>query len=95
MTKDNFIMPDYYNTSKPKIEEEFSGKENVFVATKSLKWVNLRGIAVLLADIMRQKIIQVVTRWGINVAIIKWIVIINFIFWYAVLIENTQIYSRL
>ena len=22
MTKDNFEMPDYYNTSKPKIEEE-------------------------------------------------------------------------
>ena len=21
MTKDNFIMPDYYNTSKPKVEE--------------------------------------------------------------------------
>ena len=27
--------------------------------------------------------------------LVKWIVIINLIFWYAVLIENAQIYSRL
>ena len=50
-TVDKMIKPDYYITSKPKAKDEYDYGD-VFVAVKKRRWVSLRGIVVLLVEIM-------------------------------------------
>ena len=48
--ENEFELPDYYNTKKPKEEEKDLVKRKCFACIKKKKWVSLRGIVVTVAE---------------------------------------------
>ena len=57
MTKDNFEIPDYYSTSKPK-SEEILVKRKCFRCNKEKKMGKLRDIVVIAVDHQLQDTIK-------------------------------------